>query len=53
MSLTEYRKKFNKYVWGMGLEHEMHMFHLKKNRKSNINSFTLYDGELARNRVLD
>jgi len=53
MSLTEYRKKFNKYVWGMGLEHEMHLFHLKKNRKSNISSFTLYNGELARNRVLD
>lgn len=53
MSLSTFRKRFNKYVWGMGLEHEMHLFHMKKNRKTNITSFTLYDGELARNRLLD
>ena len=52
MSLA-FRKKFKKYTWGMGLEHEMHLFHMKKNRKTNITSFTLYDGELARRRLLD
>ena len=52
MSLA-FRKKFKKYTCGMGLEHEMHLFHLKKNRKTNITSFTLYDGELARRRLLD
>ena len=35
MSLA-FRKKFKKYTWGMGLEHEMHLFHMKKNRKTNI-----------------
>ena len=53
MSLNTIKKRLKKYTWGLGLEHEMHLFHMKKNRKTNITSFTLYDSELARRRLLD
>ena len=45
--------KLRKYTWGLGLEHEMHLFHFKKDRKTNIKSFTLYDSETARRRLLN
>ena len=35
------------------MEHEMHLFHFKKDRKTNIKSFTLYDSETARRRLLN
>ena len=51
MSLASLKKRLKKYTWGLGLEHEMHLFHMKKNRKTNITSFTLYDSELATKRL--
>jgi hypothetical protein len=52
MSLSLLKKRLKQYTWGLGLEHEMHLFHLKKN-KNNITSFTLYNSELAKKRLLN
>lgn len=42
-------KKNSKYVWGLGLEHEMHLFHTPKGK--NIKDFILFDSEKARDRI--
>ena len=42
-------KKLKKYRWGLGLEHEMHIFH--KPNTNNITDFILFDGEMAHNRI--
>jgi len=42
-------KKYSKYVWGLGLEHEMHVFHTPKGK--NISDFILFDSEKARERI--
>ena len=45
-------KKLNKYVWGLGIEHEMHIFH-KPLIKNNIQDFILFNSEDAVKRLLD
>ena len=35
------------YTWGLGIEHEMHIFHKPKNSENNIEDFILYDSESA------
>ena len=44
------RKKYADYIWGLGLEHEMHIFHKPK---KNVCDFILYDSETARDRLLN
>lgn len=36
-------KKLYDYTWGLGIEHEMHIFHLPKQSKKNIVDYTLFD----------
>tara|TARA_B110000037_G_C17117470_1_gene504315 strand:- start:2110 stop:3990 length:1881 start_codon:yes stop_codon:yes gene_type:complete len=49
MSLKNKLKKYNKYIWGLGLEHEMHIFHTPKGK--NIKDFILFDSESAQKRI--
>ena len=43
-----------KYTWGLGLEHEMHIFHKPKNSKNKpIKDFLIFDSYAAMNRILD
>lgn len=43
------KNKYNKYIWGLGLEHEMHIFHTPKG--NNIKDFILFDSESAQKRI--
>ena len=37
-----------KYNWGLGIEHEMHLFHAPKSSfKNTITDFTLFDSEIC------
>ena len=45
--------KLKKYVWGFGLEHEMHIFHKPDYLTPNIESFILFDGKSAVIRVAE
>jgi hypothetical protein len=52
MSSSKYKSrinKYSKYIWGLGLEHEMHVFHTPKGK--NITDFILFDSEAARERI--
>jgi len=42
------------YVWGMGLEHEMHVYHSPKSDKMNKNivNFTIFNSQEALNRII-
>ncbi len=41
------------YTWGMGIEHEMHLFHHPKSQNiNNIKDVVLFDGESAMKRVM-
>ena len=53
MSRVSKKKSNNvsKYIWGLGLEHEMHIFHSPKGK--NITDFILFDSESARERLID
>jgi hypothetical protein len=46
-------KRLEKYTWGLGIEHEMHIFHKPCDNKSNIDCFTLFDSEKITNRYLN
>ena len=39
----------NKYTWGFGIEHEMHIFHKpkldKKNKNKKINDFIIFNSK--------
>ena len=46
-------QQLKNYVWGFGLEHEMHIFHKPKvSKKKNIKDFILFDSESARFRLI-
>jgi hypothetical protein len=45
-------KKLLDYTWGIGIEHEMHVFHKPKPTKNNIKDFTLFDSFSAIQRLL-
>ena len=46
--------KLNNYTWGIGLEHEMHIFHIpKKGTKENIKDLILFDSESCIERLLE
>ena len=42
-----------KYKWGLGIEHEMHIFHKPVSSKENITNFTLFDSYSAVQRILE
>lgn len=41
----------NKYTWGIGIEHEMHLFHIP-NSKEKLTSIIVFDSENAIKRIL-
>ncbi len=45
-------KLISKYEYGLGIEHEMQIFHLPKYNKSKINDFILFDSYSAVIRLL-
>ena len=46
-------ESLDKYTWGLGIEHEMHIFHKPLlNKKSNIKDFIIFDSESAVKRIL-
>jgi hypothetical protein len=46
-------KKLYEYIWGLGIEHEMHIFHSPRSSKENIINFTLFDSYSAVQRILN
>ena len=42
----------NKYQWGIGIEHEMHLFHIPKLNKQNIKDIIVFDSESAIRRII-
>ena len=48
------KDKLNDYTWGIGLEHEMHIFHIpKKNTKEIVKDLILFDSESCIKRLLE
>jgi len=48
------KDKLNEYTWGIGLEHEMHIFHIpKKNTKEIVKDLILFDSESCIKRLLE
>ena len=46
--------QLNKYKWGFGIEHEVHLFHAPLNKKgNNITEFLLYNSYDVINRILN
>lgn len=45
-------KKLLDYNWGLGIEHEMHIFHEPKPSTNNIKDFTLFDSHSVIERIL-
>ena len=43
----------NKYKWGFGIEHEMHIFHIPKDSKSNIKDFILFNSHDIIQKILN
>jgi hypothetical protein len=46
-------KKLYDYTWGLGIEHEMHIFHKPKESSKNIVDYTLFDSYSAVQRILE
>jgi hypothetical protein len=47
-------KRLEKYMWGLGIEHEMHVFHRPKfTEKKNIENFTLFNSEKVIEKLKD
>ena len=47
-------KELYSYTWGLGIEHEMHIFHEpKNNNKKRIKDFILFDSYKAVQRIID
>ena len=46
-------KELYKYTWGLGIEHEMHIFHKPQSSNKNIIDFTLFDSFNTVNRILE
>lgn len=46
-------KRLEKYTWGLGIEHEMHVFHTPKLTKDNIDCFTLFNSEKVIEKLLN
>ncbi len=46
--------KLSPYTWGVGIEHEMHLFHYpKESENGNVKDVVLFDGESAMKRTMD
>ncbi len=48
-------QRLSPYTWGIGIEHEVHLFHQPKHLKSNekLRDVTLFDGESAMKRTME
>lgn len=46
-------KNLYDYTWGLGIEHEMHIFHKPKESSKNIVDYTLFDSYSAVQRILE
>lgn len=46
-------KELYDYTWGLGIEHEMHIFHKPKKSLKNIVDYTLFDSYSAVQRILE
>ena len=46
-------KKLYDYTWGLGIEHEMHIFHKPEASSKNIVDYTLFDSYSAVQRILE
>lgn len=44
-------KNLSDYTWGLGIEHEMHLFH-QPSKEEDIKNVTLFDGESAMKRTM-
>jgi hypothetical protein len=53
MNTSKDFKKLKDYNWGLGIEHEMHIFHTPKRSTKNITDFTLFDSYSAVKRILE
>jgi hypothetical protein len=42
----------SKYTWGLGIEHEMHIFHKPINDKNNIKDFILFNSKKVIDRIM-
>ena len=42
-----------KYIWGFGIEHEMHVFHTPLKSNKNIKDFIIFDSHSALNRIIN
>ena len=47
------KKNLKDYTWGLGIEHEMHIFHAPKNNKDKIKDFILFDSFTPIQNILD
>ena len=41
------------YKWGLGIEHEMHIFHKPQEDEKNIEDFILFDSHSVIQRILE
>ena len=46
-------KELYSYTWGLGIEHEMHIFHEPKMNNKRIKDFILFDSYKAVQRIID
>jgi len=46
-------KELKKYNWGLGIEHEMHLFHFPLPSQKNITDFTLFDSESVVKKLIE
>jgi hypothetical protein len=46
-------KKLHEYSWGLGIEHEMHIFHKPLPSNDKIVNFTLFDSQSAVKKIID
>jgi hypothetical protein len=46
-------KQLSEYTWGLGIEHEMHIFHKPKKSNNNIKDFTIFDSYTVVERILE
>lgn len=46
-------KRLEKYKWGLGIEHEMHVFHEPKITDTNTEYFTLFNSEKVVNKLME
>jgi hypothetical protein len=51
--MLRYKKHLEKYTWGLGLEHEMQIYHEPKENQKNIKEYRMFDSFSVVNRILE